>query len=232
MAPHRSLTALAVVLFLVSACGLPRDPEGTLERVRDGTLRVGITDHPPWTILGGKDPAGVEVTLVEDLADRLGADIAWVSGSEAELFEALERRELDLVIGGFTADDPWSQKITLTQPYFIARTIIGIAPGAPPPDSADGLRIAAERGTDAPALVEEHDGIPVRVDSLQDAGPPVAAEEWQVLALELQPTDVVLHESQHAVAVTPGENAWIVHLERYLRSRLGEVPKLLSEHAR
>ncbi|HEV3473816.1 MAG TPA: transporter substrate-binding domain-containing protein [Actinomycetota bacterium] len=231
MARHPKTAALAVALSFLSACGLPRDPEGTLQRVRGGTLRVGITEHPPWTIVDGDEPGGVEVTLVEDLAERLDARISWTFGSEAQLFEALERRELDLVIGGFAADDPWAEIVSLTQPYITIRTIVGVSPGTPSPSSADGLRIAAERGTDVPALVEEHDGIPVRVDSLEDASPPVAADEWEVRALGLQPTDVILHESQYAMAIVPGENAWLVYLERYLRSRLSEVPDLLVEQA-
>lgn len=39
----------AGLLLLVGGCDLPRDPEQTFERVRGGTLRVGITARPPWT---------------------------------------------------------------------------------------------------------------------------------------------------------------------------------------
>jgi hypothetical protein len=41
---------VALLLFAV-ACGLPRDPDDTLERVRGGVVRVGITDNPPWAIV-------------------------------------------------------------------------------------------------------------------------------------------------------------------------------------
>src|SRR3712207_7643050 len=51
--------ALASLLALVAAaCDLPRDPEGTLQRVRGGTMRVGVVERRPWTTF----PRSVEHT--------------------------------------------------------------------------------------------------------------------------------------------------------------------------
>lgn len=50
----------ALLVPLLAGCGLkmPSDPEGTLDRVAGGTLRVGISHNPPWTETGtGSDPA-------------------------------------------------------------------------------------------------------------------------------------------------------------------------------
>jgi len=51
----------AVALMAVAGCGIPRDPESTLDRVRGGALRAGITASEPWTTLEGGRPGGVEV---------------------------------------------------------------------------------------------------------------------------------------------------------------------------
>ena len=50
--------------------------------------------------------AAEDVEHVEQFAHELGAKVEWVDGSEAELISALEVRELDLVVGGLTADRP------------------------------------------------------------------------------------------------------------------------------
>lgn len=42
------------LLFLLAACDLPRGSDGTLDRVRGGTMRVGVVVDTPWT----KDFAG------------------------------------------------------------------------------------------------------------------------------------------------------------------------------
>jgi ABC-type amino acid transport substrate-binding protein len=108
--------ALAGVLAL-GGC-IPQDPEGTLERVRAGTLRVGVGHNPPWTDLAsGADPLGIEIELVEELADSLGATIQWRLGSEADCMPALERFELDLYVGGVPHDTAWSRRVALTRPH-------------------------------------------------------------------------------------------------------------------
>ncbi|HEX2026102.1 MAG TPA: transporter substrate-binding domain-containing protein, partial [Actinomycetota bacterium] len=198
-----------VVVAALAACGLPRDPEGTLDRVEGGRMRVGIADLPPWTILGDGEPRGVEVELVEGFARSLGAEIEWTAGAPADLLTALEGREVDLVVGGFTDDDPWAQQVTFTQPYARIQTAVGAPDGGPTPTKLDGLRVAAERGTIVPDLIEDAGGIPLTVDDLADAHGLVAAEDWELRALGLRPTGLILHESRHAMAVPTGENAWL-----------------------
>ena len=104
-------------LLALIGCDLPHDPEGTYQRVRGGMLRVGITEHPPWTDWRDSTPTGIEVELVQQFADRLDAEIEWTRSSESELLRALHRRELDLVVGGLTASTPWSDQVGLTRPY-------------------------------------------------------------------------------------------------------------------
>ena len=109
---------LLAVLLLLTACDLPRDPEGTLERVEGSHMRVGVAESPPWTVIGNGEPAGVEVELVRELARQLDAEIEWVDGSEAEILESLEKGRLELAIAGFTADNPWASKVSFIQPYY------------------------------------------------------------------------------------------------------------------
>ncbi len=109
-----------VSVLLLSGCGMaiPADPHGTLDRVVDGELRVGVSNNPPWTEThDGRDPTGSEVRLIEQFAAQLGAEIEWTDGGESALVRALERGDLDLVIGGILDDTPWSERAAVTRPY-------------------------------------------------------------------------------------------------------------------
>ncbi|GAA4476801.1 transporter substrate-binding domain-containing protein [Enteractinococcus fodinae] len=119
----RGLVLLAVLVGLVGCTGhYPADPEGTLDRVSGGTLRVGVSHEPPWTDTLGEgnseeDPGGIEPQLIQDYARSIGAEVEWHAGGEEQLTTMLEESQLDLVIGGITDESPWSSKGGLTTTY-------------------------------------------------------------------------------------------------------------------
>ena len=114
-----SIVAIGLLATLVGCGVVPADTDDTLDRVTGGDLRVGITHNPPWTDTSGSSarPSGTEVDLVGHLADELDAEIVWTESSEAALAEALNRGDLDLAIGGFTDDTPWTELAAITTPY-------------------------------------------------------------------------------------------------------------------
>lgn len=121
----RTAAALAwlTAAALLGGCGLtiPSDPGGTLETVRGGQLNVGVSPNPPWTDVptGTQDaqPTGVEVDLVTEFAQTLDAEVEWTVGGEEQLMKDLEGGSLQVVIGGLTAESPWSSHAALTTPY-------------------------------------------------------------------------------------------------------------------
>lgn len=126
---RRILTAAALFFSMALAgCSLqiPTDPDGTLERVRDGVLRVGVSPNPPWTELDSEgQPTGVEPDLVRGFADRIDAEIDWEIGAESELVPRLQDNELDLVIGGLDGTTPWFGMIGLTRSYLTSVDVEG-----------------------------------------------------------------------------------------------------------
>jgi polar amino acid transport system substrate-binding protein len=230
----RALGVAVVVAVVLAGCGVPRDPEGTLDRVRGGTLRVGISQSEPWTRLVGGRPSGVEVRLVERFAAELGATVRWVDGSEADVVAALEVRELDLVVAGLTADTPWQAKAAITRGYATTRVVVAVPAGQPVPEDVAGLRVAVEDGTEAAGILKEKtDAVPVRVpDVAQVKDSPVVVDDWLLDLLGLRDTGVHLHKSEHVMAAPLGENAFLARLERFLIAHQGEVPALLDAEAR
>jgi len=105
-------------LAALAACGLPRDAHHTLDRVRGGELRVGVSEHPPWASMHADTAEGIEPRLVAELARELGARPVWRRGAESELLEALAHRDVDIVVGGLTDDSPWKGRVAFTRPHF------------------------------------------------------------------------------------------------------------------
>ena len=228
------MAAVLTAAAALTACQVPADPDGTLERVRDGTMRVGVTHHEPWVVLGDlDDPQGVEPELVRRFAAGLNAEIEWVEGSEEELMGALKEGQLDLVLGGLTMKSPWKKEAALTRPYLSTRLLVGAAPGASLPDDLGGTPVAFERGSEAGGLLERRtDARPVPVEKLDDADGAAAADEWLLDDLRLRATGVELSKNDHVLAAPLGENAWLVRLERFLLTRTGEIRALLEREGR
>ena len=225
-----SRSASIVFLFLLAACDLPRDSDGTLDRVRGGTMRVGVVIDSPWT----KDSAGViggiEVGMARALAESLGARIEWIRAPEGELLAALQHRELDLVIGGLRATSPWKQRVALTRPFYVDTVSIGGAANQPPPATLDKVSVSLVQGDPAAAEVRKRGGVPAFVPRLDSVRGPVAAPTWKLAQLGRRENPALrLIEDQHVLAAAPGENAFLMRVESMLIARQGEVPALLRQ---
>jgi polar amino acid transport system substrate-binding protein len=218
---------LAVGLVL-AGCGIPRDPEGTLERIRGGTIRVGVIESHPWATTDPR-PEGVEVSLLEGFAEEVGAEVRWVPGSESDLVAALEVHSLDVVIGGLTADSPWAEPVGLTSPYLTTRLVVGIPAGSPSLEDLDGVRVAVEIGTEAEGLLDREDAIPQPLEDLTAARGPVAVEDWALQDLGLRDSGIELDVSEHVMAVPHGENALLTNLEQFLSEAETKTDALLEE---
>lgn len=123
------LCCLIGSLLAAAGCGIPRDPEDSLERVRrTGVLRAGISAREPFTTGTG----GPEADVIAAFAQSVGARVEWHPGAESALFESLEKFELDVAVGGFTQDHPWGPTLGFTRPYLEAggkKHVVAVAPG-------------------------------------------------------------------------------------------------------
>lgn len=135
-----AVTAVLLVLALATGClgSMPKDSQGTLERATGGVLRVGVSEHPPFTRVDEDGQvSGDEVELLLEYAGTIDAEIEWAPGPESVLSEAMRDGQLDVVIGGFTADAPWTSTIAFTRPYTTlerpdgstAKVVMGVRPG-------------------------------------------------------------------------------------------------------
>lgn len=111
---------LLLFLGLISCVQFPNDPQNTLDKATNGVLKVGFSENKPWVVKEADSANGIEPEMIRKFAQQINARIQWVNGSEQELFEKLEKRELDMVIAGLTDKTPWkNKKIGLTRYYHI-----------------------------------------------------------------------------------------------------------------
>jgi len=114
----RAWVAALVVSALLGGCGaIPADPDGTLERVTGGVLRVGASPDEGLVTVVGEQVAGSEVELVEAFAAHLNADVQWRVGGEEDLVFDLKEGDLDLVVGGITDKTPWVDSAGVSRAY-------------------------------------------------------------------------------------------------------------------
>jgi hypothetical protein len=108
----KSSLAICAVLALAGCERLPRDPDGTLDRVRaERSFRVGL-------IAAGDTPIGVERTkaFLVRVARATGATPLVKEAASEPLLLQLEDGQLDLVVGPLSPASPWVGEVALLRP--------------------------------------------------------------------------------------------------------------------
>jgi hypothetical protein len=128
----RSSSRLLFLCLALQSCGVPHDPEGTLERAQGEALLVGATEAPPYLIRLEHGATGPEAEVVDAFARRIGATVEWRWGALEDHLRALEAFDLHLVAAGLTAASPWSSRVGLTRAWRIEgdhRRVLAVPPG-------------------------------------------------------------------------------------------------------
>lgn len=227
MAPakHAAAASLALTLLMGACDDYPKDPKNTLQRVSGGTVRAGAIAAEPWVIWQPEGPAGVEVELVERLARTLDARVTWYRGTEHEVIDALKHRQLDIVVGGLTKSSPRSSVVGFTRPYLKTDVVI-VGPSADAVADIEGRDVTAQPGTVIAAYVQSEGGNPV--PETAEAAPALAARRsWRVDRGEALMRS--LRTEQHVVAVPPGENAWLITVDRFFKDEADTARRRLRE---
>jgi polar amino acid transport system substrate-binding protein len=217
-----------VFLILVAvSCDLLRDGDGTLARVRAGTMRVGVAEHRPWTIVTSGGAGGIEGALIAEVARDLRARIEWVRAPESRLLRALELGELDVVIAGLTDDNPWKRRVTFTKSMYTDTVVVGGPRRTEPLRTLTGHTVGVRIGDPAAAFVRKKGGMLRHVAELGQMPGLVAASTWQLPSLGFAPSGVTLYEARHVIALAPGDDKWRETVEASLAKRTPLIPEVL-----
>ena len=225
-----SVFIVAAAILCYSCAELPKDQSGTIDGIRKtGRMRVGLIESPPWVIRTNGEPAGAEVELIKQFASELGAQPEWHWGGEENLLGALEKYELDVVVGGISDQTPWSKRVGLTRYYFEEKFDVGRPSGNTTLSDLKGQEVAVQ-GPRVAAFVRQKGATPIQVDSVENVGMrPVAAADWQLARLGLTASGNNLHTDKHVIAVPPGENQMVKRLEEFLTKQHDNIPTILQQ---
>lgn len=214
--PKRPVLLLLIAAMALAGCRYPTDVEHSLERIGGGTMKVGLTENPPWVIRSDDGPAGVEVEIIERLAERLNADVQWYWDNESTLLQALKAHQLDLVAGGLTKSSRLSKFSAPTKPYFQSRYTVGVPNTGELPASLKGQDVALHPVNHYSEALTDEGAHPVLQQDLANAGGAVAAPTWWLLAHGFEPGTWELTTDKHVLALPMGENAWMLTVQRHL----------------
>lgn len=212
--------SVLVLLLASSACdgSYPRDPEHTSERVaRSQALRAGVTEHPPWvTRAPDSAAAGAEAELVERFAASMGVRVEWYWGQQEALLSALERFELDLVVGGLKRDTRFSKHVGMSDPWHVERWGIGIPSAMQAPATLRGLTIELAPESMLITKLQKAGAEARPTASWRRSSSALAAPLHILQERKLNVIDAELDEQELVIATPPGENRWLGQLQRFL----------------
>ncbi len=189
----RALTVLCLISSLTLACDFPRDAHDTLQHVRNGTMRVGVSENDPWVRFDGKEAWGIEPALIRQWASQLKARVEWVPGGESALVEALQQGEVDVLVAGLQSTTPFASQMALSQPYLTARLHFAVRPGATFSDKSAGrsAAVAPDRLASSAAVLRSG-AVPVPSTDLWRGSLAVAADDFEIEAAVGAPSRVSL----------------------------------------
>jgi polar amino acid transport system substrate-binding protein len=128
-----------------------------------GELRVGLSGNQPPLNMTDKGGAiiGLEVDLMNALADSMGLTVRFIVKPFADLIPAIERGDVDIVISGMTITPERNARVAFAGPYLISgksvltkSATIASADSATSLDNAD-RRYAVLAGSTSEAFVEQ-----------------------------------------------------------------------------
>ncbi|MFG6279089.1 transporter substrate-binding domain-containing protein [Microbacterium sp. 5K110] len=164
---NRVIAGVVVAATAVLGLTACTSEQGTGAAVQDSSLNKVLTnkklvvgvfaDAPPYGVMNSSgEYEGFDIDAARALASSLGAEIEFVSTTNANRIPLLETGKVDIVIAALTNLDERAQKVAMSRPYAAEGQVV-LVPAASDITSYDdlaGRTVAATRGS-VPATILE-----------------------------------------------------------------------------
>lgn len=153
---------LAVILVLTlcltfAACG---SKGKSLEDIQSaGKLVVATSpDFPPFEYLEGDKVVGIEVEILEMIADELGVELVIEEMDFDSVLPGVQAGKYDVGMSGITITEKRLKNAAFTQPYFLASQAIVVLADSAISTKADltGKKVSVQTGTTADEYCREN----------------------------------------------------------------------------
>ena len=139
-----------VMMLSFAACGEKKEQQDPQQEVK--TLKVGTSpDFPPFEYLEGQDVVGIEIDILDAIAEKLGMKLEIVQMDFDSVLPGVQAGKLDIGASGITITESRLKEALFTQPYCMAAQAIVVVEGSPVTCKADleGKKVSAQTGTTA-----------------------------------------------------------------------------------
>lgn len=138
----------------------PAGGESTLTKVLSSKkITIGVfADAPPYGVMNSSgEYEGFDIDKAEALAASLGAEVEYVSTTNANRIPLLETGKVDVIIAALTNLDERAQAVAMTRPYAAEGQVVLVPAGSDIAsyDDLSGRTVAATRGS-VPATILEN----------------------------------------------------------------------------
>ena len=145
---------IAAILALILCLSLVACSSGkSLEAIQSaGKLLVATSpDFPPFEYLEGDAVVGIEVEILQMIADELGVELVIEQMDFESVLPGVQSGKYDVGMSGITITEKRQKNADFTQPYFLASQAIVVLSDSNITGKADltGKKIAVQTGTTA-----------------------------------------------------------------------------------
>ncbi len=152
----KSSKLIALVLLLVAALGLfsgcGKQESGLAAIQKKGVLTVATSpDFPPFETLENGEVVGIEVDILEKVAESLGVTLQIEQMDFESVIPGVQAGKFDVGMSGITITEKRKKNVDFSTPYFLAAQTIVVPADSDISSKADleGKKISVQTGTTA-----------------------------------------------------------------------------------
>ena len=158
----KKLVALLLSVLLIGCCMVGCDNGGTtVKDIEDAGKIVMATspDFPPFESLEGKEVVGIEVEIMEKVADELGVELEIVQMDFDLVLPGVQAGKYDVGVSGISVTPAREKNVLFTDPYCLAAQAIVVVEGSAIKSKADldGKKVSLQTGTTAEEYCMENE---------------------------------------------------------------------------
>lgn len=252
------LALLLAVLTVLAACGGSEEETGGEEgggETAGETYRVGIdTTYPPFEFEEGGEYKGIDIDLINAIAENQGFEIEFNPMDFGGIIPALQAGQLDIAIAGMSITDERKEVVDFSDPYFDAGLSLVVAEDnndITSLEDLEGATVAVKSGTTGAQFardnqdeygyeVTQFEDSPSMFQEVSNGNAEVLLEDYPVIAyaiaesgLSLKTVGDRLTGDQYGIAVLKGENAEVLEQINAGLQELrdsGEYDEILNEY--